>query len=64
MMKKNLDHSDVDKYYFMRKMENESKIADQKTELREANQKLREFERTMDKELPNQIRLKEFKSIA
>ena len=64
MMKKNLDHSDVDKYYFMRKMENESKIDDQKTELREANQKLREFERTMDKELPNQIRLKEFKSIA
>jgi hypothetical protein len=64
MMKKNLDHSDVDKYYFMRKMENESKIVDQKTELREANQKLREFERTMDKELPNQIRLKEFKSIA
>jgi len=45
-------------------MENESKIVDQKTELREANQKLREFERTMDKELPNQIRLKEFKSIA
>jgi hypothetical protein len=36
MVKKNLDHSDVDKHYFMRKMENESKIVDQKTEFREA----------------------------
>jgi hypothetical protein len=30
MVKKNLDHSDIDRFYFMRKMENESKIVDQK----------------------------------
>lgn len=48
MIKKDLDHSDIDQAYFMKKMENESKVVDQRKELRESYQNLRNFERTMD----------------
>jgi hypothetical protein len=48
MLKKHLDHSELDKNYFMKKMDNESKVVDQKQELRESKQRLREFERVMD----------------
>ena len=37
MIKKNLDHSQLDKIYFMKKMDNESKIVEQRQELRESN---------------------------
>ena len=64
MPKRNLDHSELDKSYFMKKMQNDGKIVEQKTELREAREKLRNFESNLDKELPSLKRLKEFRSIA
>lgn len=45
-------------------MKNESKVVEQKAELREAKKKLRDFESNMDNELPSLKRLKDFRSIA
>ena len=53
MPKGRLDHSELDQSYFMKKMKNESKLVEQKAELRDAKQKLREFESNLDKELKN-----------
>jgi len=53
MAKGKLDHSEMDRAYFMRKMTNEGKMVDQTAELREAKLALREFERNMDKEMPH-----------
>ena len=64
MPKGRLDHSELDQSYFMKKMKNESKLVEQKAELRDAKQKLREFESNLDKELPSLKRLKDFRSIA
>lgn len=59
-----LDHSELDKSYFMRQMKNESQVADQVSELREAKKRLREYEQNIDKEMPNTKRLQEFKQLA
>ena len=64
MPKGKLDHSELDKSYFMKKMKNESKLVEQRSELREARGNLRDFESNIDKELPSLKRLKDFKSIA
>ena len=64
MPKGNLDHSELDQSYFMKKMLNDSKSVDEQAELRQAREKLRNFESNMDKELPSLKRLKEFRSIA
>ena len=59
-----LDHSELDSSYFLRKMKNESKLAEKRSELREAKKSLREYERNIEEEMPSDRRLKEFKSIA
>jgi hypothetical protein len=64
MLKDKLDHSEMDRAYFMRKMMNESKIVEHRTELREAQQNLRDFERNIEQEIPTLQKLKDFKSIA
>ena len=64
MAKGKLDHSELDRTYFMRKLKNDSETADYVAELREAKSKLREFEGSIDKEMPRLERLKEFKSVA
>jgi hypothetical protein len=64
MAKGKLDHSEMDRAYFMRKMTNEGKMVDQTAELREAKLALREFERNIDKEMPHLKKLKDFKSLA
>jgi hypothetical protein len=64
MAKGKLDHSELDRTYFMRKLKNDSETADYVAELREAKSKLREFEGSIDKEMPRIDRLKEFKSVA
>lgn len=43
-----LDHSELDKSYFMRKMKNDARVADHVAELREAKKKLREYEQNID----------------
>ena len=45
---KKLDHSELDKSYFLKKMKNESKVVDQKQDLCEAKQRLRDFESNME----------------
>ena len=62
--KGNLDHSELDKSYFMKKLQNESELTEQRQELRDAKAKLRDFEQNMDNELPDLKKLKEFRSIA
>lgn len=62
--KGNLDHSELDKSYFMKKLQNESELTEQRQELRDAKAKLRGFEQNMDNELPDLKKLKEFRSIA
>jgi hypothetical protein len=64
MPKGKLDHSELDKTYFMKKMFNESKLAEEKGELRLAKERLRNYESNIDKELPNLARLKGFKQLA
>ena len=58
-----LDHSELDKSYFMRKMKNDARVADHIAELREAKKALREYEQNIDQEMPKVKRLQEFKSI-
>jgi len=62
--KGNLDHSELDKSYFMKKLQNESELTEQRQELRDAKAKLRDFEQNMDNELPDLKKLKEFRSLA
>lgn len=64
MPKNTLDHSQMDRSYFMRKIMNEAKVVNQSTELREANTRLRDFERNINDELPSLRSLKDFKSLA
>lgn len=64
MPKGKLDHSDMDRSYFVRKLQNDSRVVEYSKELREAKEGLREFERSIDSEMPNLQRLKEFKSLA
>ena len=52
MPKGKLEHSEMDMSYFMRKVQSDSKIVDQKEKLREAKSNLREFERNFDEEMP------------
>lgn len=51
--KGNLDHSELDKSYFINKMRNDSKIVDKKAELKDSKKKLRDFESNIDKEMPS-----------
>lgn len=62
--KGSLDHKDLDKSYKYKKLRNEGQLADMSTELRDARQKLRDFERDMDADLPKKKRLNEFRAIA
>jgi len=59
-----IDHSELDRSYFMRKMKNEAELVDQAAELREAKNHLRDFERNFDNEIPSLKRLAEFKALA
>ena len=61
---KKLDHSELDKSYFLKKMKNESKVVDKKQDLREAKQRLRDFESNMEEELPSLKKLKDFRAVA
>jgi len=45
-------------------MKNESKVVDQKQDLREAKQRLRDFESNMEEELPSLKKLKDFRAVA
>jgi hypothetical protein len=50
--KSKLDHSELDKSYFMRKIMNESKLVEHREKIRETKQELRDFERNIEEEMP------------
>jgi len=64
LAKGRLDHSELDKSYFLKKLENDSKVVEQKQDLREARERLADFEVNMEKDLPALAKLKEFRLIA
>jgi hypothetical protein len=57
-LKSNVDHSHLDTAYFLAKARNDAKTVEEIARVREARQKLREFEAEMDKELPSKKKLK------
>jgi hypothetical protein len=57
MPKGKLDHSEMDMSYFMRKLQSDNKVVEEKEKLREAHKNLREFERNFDNEMPQNSRL-------
>lgn len=63
-IKGNLDHSDLDKLYALKKLKNDSKLVDYQEELRQAKKNLRDFERDMDSQMPSLRKLKAFREIA
>ena len=64
MPKGKLDHSELHQSYFLKRLKNDSKTVDQKQDLREARERLRNFESNIEQEMPSLKRLKDFKSIA
>lgn len=48
-LKAKLDHSNMDMEYFMAQARNEAKTVDELVAVREARQRLRDFEKDMDK---------------
>ena len=59
-----VDHSELDKSYFMKKLANEAQIIDQRQDLRDARANLRDYEANIENEMPALKKLKEFRSIA
>jgi len=64
MAKERLDHSELDRSYFLKKMQNEGKVVDEREALRNAKSDLRAYENNIDNELPVSKKLQEFKSVA
>ena len=56
-LKSNLDHSTMDMRYFMAMARNEAKTVNEVQAVLDARERLREFEKEMDKELPSRKRL-------
>lgn len=54
----------MDMQYFMATLRNEAKTVDELKAVREARQRLREFEREMDNQLPSRKRLQKFRRFA
>ena len=57
MLKSNLDHSQMDMQYFMAYARNEAKTVEEIKAVREARQRLRQYEKEMDSRLPSRKRL-------
>jgi len=64
MPKGDLDHSELDESYFIKRLKNDAKMIEQKEELREAKASLREFENDMDNQMPVSQKLQDFKKMA
>ena len=56
-LKSNLDHSAMDMRYFMAVARNEAKTVNEVQAVLDARERLRAFEKDMDKELPSRKRL-------
>lgn len=63
-LKSRIDHSHLDMEYFMAHARNEAKTVDELVAVREARQRLRDFEKEMDKQLPSRKRLQKFRRFA
>ena len=57
MAKERLDHSELDKSYFFKKMQNEGKMTEEREALRLAKKELRDYENDFDSKLPQSARL-------
>ena len=64
LAKERLDHSEMDRSYFLKKMQNEGKVADERETLRTAKSDLRAYENDIDNQLPMSKKLQDFKSVA
>ena len=63
-LKSKLDHSDMDMEFFMAKARNEAQTVDEIVAVRESRQRLRDFEKEMDAQLPSRKRLQKFRRFA
>ena len=64
MLKSRLDHSTMDMHYFMAHARNEAKTLDEIQAVIDARRKLREFEQSLDEQLPSRKRLKKLRIFA
>ena len=60
-LKAHLDHSSMDMKYFMAHARNEARTVEEIQAVRDARQRLRDFEQEMDSQLPSRKRLQRFR---
>jgi len=63
-LKAHLDHSSMDMRYFMAQARNEARTLEEMQAVRDARQRLRDFEKEMDSQLPSRKRLQRFRRFA
>ena len=63
-LKSAIDHSELDRHYFLTKAKNTAKTVDEIEKVRLARQELREFESEIDSMLPSRKKLKKFRQMA
>lgn len=61
LLKSHLDHSSMDMSFFMANARNAAKTVDEIQAVRDAREKLREFEKNLDNQLPSRKRLQKFR---
>lgn len=63
-LKSSVDHGELDFNFFINKAKNDSKLVDEIARLRAAKQELKNFETTINDELPSRKKLEEFRKLA
>ena len=63
-LKSSIDHSELDRHYFLARAKNAAKTVDEMEKVRLARQELREFEKEIDSMLPSRKKLKKFRKMA
>ena len=63
-LKSSIDHSELDRHYFLARAKNAAKTVDEIEKVRLARQELRDFEKGIDSMLPSRKKLKKFKQMA
>ena len=62
-LKGQLDHSDLDVEYTMKRARNDAKLVPELTKVRTTREELREFEKDFDEQLPSRKKLKDMKNL-
>ena len=63
-LKVNVNHADLDYDFYGARMHNNKHLVTELSALREAKQELRDFEATLDEEMPSRKKLKSFRNLA